>query len=246
MAEIREHLKKAPLNEAVIDLRTSLAEDVSGERFLELKDMLSADYPKVDQKRVMLTEVKLGEDTQAHAKLLGSGVWYTSDDGRQIAQFMTNRLTFSRLRPYTSWKEVFSEALRMWDHYLEIADVDRVTRVAVRYINRIDLPLPVGDFGDHLTAPPEIPDGLPQGLAGFISRVLMVEQETDTFATVTQSMEHGVDEKSVSVILDIDAYREGLFSRDKTELIPIFEELHAFKNRIFFGFITEQTVKRYE
>ncbi len=248
MAKIRKHLKNAPLKEAVIDLRTSLAEDISGERFLELKDVLSADYPKVQERREMKAEFKVGEGQARTIQLGVHGIWFTSEDDGQIAQFRRDGFTFSRLRPYTRWKHVFPEALRMWGHYLDIAPVHEVTRVALRYINRINLPLPVGDFGNHFTAPPEIPEGLPQSLAGFICRVLMVDEETGNLATVTQSLEKGLDEKSISIILDIDAYREGppYFSKDEAELVPIFEELHAFKNRIFFGFITEQTAQRYE
>ncbi len=245
MAEIREHLRNAPLKEAVIDLRTSLAEEISGERFVELKDVLAADYPKVDKTRVLETEIKLGQDTHGRATLLDSGARYTSEDGTQVAQFQTNGFSFSRLRPYTRWTEILPEALRLWHQYLEIANVEHVTRVAVRYINRIDLPVPV-DFDDYFTAPPKIPEGLPQTLAAFLTRIVMVDEDTNTLANVTQSLERGLDEKSVSVILDIDTYRQGQFSTDVAELTPIFEELHTFKNRIFFGFITEQTVQKHE
>ncbi len=249
MAEIREHLSKAPLNEALVDLRTSVPEDFQGDRFLDLKETLAEEYPKVVVRQAMRADFRVAEG-QVKATPLGvHGVFFTSEDDKQIAQFRVDGFTFSRLRPYTSWKEIFPEALRLWGHYAEIAGVNRVnyvSRIAVRYINRIDLAIPVGDFGDHLTVPPEIPSELSQTLSGFLTRVIIEDPETNNSAIVTQSLEKGVDDQSVSVILDIDAYRQGTFSDRASDLIPMFEELHSLKNRIFFGFITEQTAIGYE
>ena len=244
MAEIRQHLKNAPLKEAIIDLRASVPDDFNSERLLELVELLRDDYPKMRTQRIMQAEFKLPSG-KSDTTQLGTGVWLTSGDGKQIAQFRTDGFTVNRLRPYTSWRELFPEALKLWEHYVNVTNVDHVSRVAVRYINRIDLPLRV-DFDDYFTAPPKIPEGLPQTLGAFLTRIVMVDEDTNTLANVTQSLERGLDEKSVSVILDIDTYRQGQFSSDVAELTPIFEELHAFKNRIFFGFITEQTAQKYE
>ncbi len=158
MAEIREHLTKAPLHEALIDLRASLPEDFDGERFLELK--------------------------------------FTSQDEKQIVQFRIDGFTLNRIRPYTNWKELFPEALRLWKYYLDFTSVDHVPRVAVRHINRIDLPLPVKDFRDHLTVPPDIPEGLPQMLSSFLTRVVIEDNETKASAIVTQALEKGLDDQT--------------------------------------------------
>lgn len=249
MAEIREHLSKAPLNEALIDIRTSVPEDFQGDRFLDLKETLAEGYPKVEVRQAMRAEFRLAGGQAKTTPLGVHGVFFSSEDGKQIAQFRVDGFTFNRLRPYTSWKEIFPEALRLWGHYVEIAGVNRVnyvSRIAVRYINRIDLAVPVLDFADHLTAPPEIPRGLPQSLSGFLTRVSIEDPETKNSAIVTQSLEKGVDDELVSVILDIDAYRQGTFSDRASDLIPMFEELRLLKNRIFFGFITEQTAIGYE
>lgn len=246
MAEIREHLSKAPLNEALIDVRASLSENFDGERFLELKGALSSDYPKVQTQRVVSAQFQVSVDGPPPTAEHRVRVVFSSQDDKQIAQFRIDGFTFNRIRPYTSWKKLFPEALRLWNLYVDFTGVDHVPRVAVRYINRIDLPLPVKDFRDYLTVPPDIPDDLPQTLSSFLTRVVIEDDEGHVSAIVTQALEKGLDDESVSVILDIDAYREGQFSSDATVLTPIFEELHRFKNRIFFGFITEHTATRYQ
>lgn len=247
MADIREHLSKAPLNEALIDLRASLSEDFDGERFMELKGALAPDYPKVQVQRMMSAQFQFSEgrpvSTTEHRV---RGVRFASEDDKRIAQFRIDGFTFNRIRPYTSWKELFPEALRLWNRYVDFTGVDHVPRVAIRYINRINLPLPVNDFRDHFTVPPDIPDGLPQTLSSFLTRVVIEDNETQASVIVTQALEKGLDDQSVSVILDIDAYREGDFNSDAAVLTPILEELHTLKNRIFFGFITEHTARRYE
>lgn len=247
MAEIREHLTKAPLNEALIDLRASLPEDFDGERFLELKEVLAPEYPNVQVQRMLSAQFQFSDGVPAHmTEQRVHGVKFASQDEKQIVQFRIDGFTLNRIRPYTSWNELFPEALRLWKLYLDLTSVDHVPRVAVRYINRIDLPLPVSDFRDHFTVPPDIPDGLPQTLSSFLTRVVIEDNETRASAIVTQALEKGLDDQSTSVILDIDAYREGHFQSDPSNLTPIFEELHTLKNRIFFGFITEHTAARYE
>lgn len=247
MAKIRKHLANAPVKEAIIDLRTSVPEAFDHERFQELKDVLSQDYPEVREQPIMQAKIKLQVGEPAgHTTQLGAGLRFASRDGKQIAQFRTDGFTVNRLRQYTSWTKLFPEAMKLWAHYVNITNVDHVSRVAVRYINRIDLTLPVTDYADHFTAPPDIPAGLPQQLRGFLYRIFIEDDETNTLASVTQALEPGLDEQTVSVILDIDVYQQGDFSTDAAELTPIFEKLRSLKNRIFFGFLTEDTVARYD
>jgi uncharacterized protein (TIGR04255 family) len=71
----------------------------------------------------------------------------------------------SRLAPYENWNAVRDEARRLWDIYRSIAKPSKLIRLAVRYINRIDMPLPLGDFKDYLRTVPDVSPDLPQGLA---------------------------------------------------------------------------------
>jgi uncharacterized protein (TIGR04255 family) len=62
----------------------------------------------------------------------------------------------SHLAPYENWNAVRDEARRLWALYRSIAKPSKLIRLAVRYINRIDMPLPLGDFKDYLRTVPDV------------------------------------------------------------------------------------------
>ena len=63
------------------------------------------------------------------------GYLFTSVDGRQVVQARLDGFTFSRLKPYDKWESLRDEARELWQHYVQIASPETVTRVALRYIN---------------------------------------------------------------------------------------------------------------
>jgi uncharacterized protein (TIGR04255 family) len=50
----------------------------------------------------------------------------------------------------------------------------------------------------------------------------------------------------LSVLLDIDAFREINMAAHDPTILSIFQQLRELKNDIFFASITEKTAKRYE
>src|SRR5207237_10376483 len=90
------------------------------------------------------------------------------------------------LKPYTRWEQVFGEAKRLWKIYRSAAGAEEVSRIALRYINRISLPLPITDFATYLTAPPAIPPGAPQVITSFLFRAVLLEPQS---GVITNLME---------------------------------------------------------
>jgi len=124
-----------------------------------------------------------------------------------------------------------------------------VNRVAVRYINEMELPLPLADFKEYLSAPPEVPAGLPQTLSGFFQRVVMADTVKDRMAAVSQAFE-GVQATEtadkITVFLDIDAFSQVSMSADSQEVWDKLDELREFKNNIFFEHLTDKTLELFE
>ena len=134
----------------------------------------------------------------------------------------------------------------MWRSYTATVSPEYVSRLALRYINRLNIPLPVEDFSLHLTSPPVIPPDLPQEISSFLTRVVFHESKLGLAATITQALEQGLDPNSVTVILDIDAYKTGEFDPHGAEIAEVLEALHGFKNRVFFSSLTEAALGVYE
>ncbi|MDA2921474.1 TIGR04255 family protein, partial [Desulfobacterota bacterium AH_259_B03_O07] len=162
------------------------------------------DYPT--EKTIRLHEAKIGvKDKErsviTHDKI--TGYRYESEDRTRIVQLRVDGFTFNRLKPYKRWKEVRDEALRLWNYYKELVKPEFIKRIALRYINNLNIPMPINDFRDYLTCPPEVPEGLPQGISSFFYRVVIPANDSRITAIITQALDRKVDIKDyLPIILD--------------------------------------------
>lgn len=78
-----------------------------------------------------------------------------------------------------------------------------------------------------------------------MNKVVLHDEETNIEANVTMNFER-IRPNEGAVILDIDVYKKVNLSPDMAEIWQIFEALRDMKNRIFFGYITEETVKDFK
>jgi uncharacterized protein (TIGR04255 family) len=248
MARIR-HLSKAPITEVIVDFRVKARQGLQVEEFQALKPELSDRFPEMAEQRHMKAELRIGakEGPVQQATDLGvRGLLFKSADGCEIAQFRIDGFTFNRLHPYTSWAEISPFAFELWSAYVRIAQPEMVTRLALRYLNHIDLPRSLADFDEVMVAPPPIPDSLPQHVSKFLTRVTIHDEEHDMIAHVTQAFEGAQASAQAKLILDIDAFREKDVAIDSEDVGGTFAVLHEFKNRVFFESLTEEAIGRME
>ncbi len=244
----QRYLNKAPIVEAIIDFRVKLPPGYNVKNLLSLQKKISKDYPKVEESHVFESGIRF-KDKKIEQILKDEGLrgyFFKSPDGKNIAQFRQDGFTYSRLNPYTDWGTVLAQAKALWQLYVKATTPELITRLATRYINRMDLPLPMTNFRQYLTAPPTIPKKLPQALSQFLTRLTMHDPQLDLVANVTQALEKSSKPFHIAVILDIDVFREKDFGFTESEIWPTFEQLHDFKNRIFFDNIQEETARLFE
>jgi uncharacterized protein (TIGR04255 family) len=249
MSQIR-HLKNAPIVEAIIDIRVKLPSAFQVKQFESLKTQLSNSYPKAEERFAIEggIEIKKGKLTSSIVKDKGlQGYFFKSGDGKQIVQCRNKGFTFNRLKPYTRWEEVIEEAKKLWEIYVEKASPELVTRIAVRYINRLEVPFKTYDFSNYLVAPPNIPSGLPENIKieGFFNKIVINDVEKDIKANIIQTLD-SIDNKFVKFILDIDVYKIHDYNIDDEEVWDTFENLHVMKNQIFFKSLPDKIVELFE
>jgi len=242
----QRHLKNAPITEAIIDFRTKLPPTFEIKKLLLLKEILSDNFPKIQEHRFIKSglQIKEGKPIAALAEDHGiHGYFLRPEDEKKVVQFRIDGFTYSQLKPYSYWKEFVSEAKELWKLYVDKTQPESVTRIAVRYINHMDLPLPITDFSKFLKAPPNVRKELPGRISSFLSKVVLHNSEIAISANITQALEKSARPNYVTIILDIDAYKQGEFDSNNGDIWPIFEELHDIKNQIFFNSITEETAR---
>jgi uncharacterized protein (TIGR04255 family) len=242
------HLRKAPISEAVIDLRVRARSGFDAREFARLRARLADRFPRVEERRGYKAVVELAPGTsQTSTEDLGlQGYFYKSEDEKNIAQFRIDGFTFNRLKPYTSWNELFPLAMDLWRDYCSIANPEVVARLALRYINHIPLPPGTIELDEYLRAGPVIPPELPQHLGGFVGRLTIHDPQKDIAANISQALEGDESTGNLTLLLDIDAFRQHEYSPEDPEIEATFQGLRSFKNRIFFSFLTDKALGQFE
>ncbi len=242
------HLRNAPITEALFDFRVKARIDFRNEEFLPLQAQLADRFPKMEDRHRMqaIFEVEGGKGRPPVIQKSPHGYFFKSEDEKTVVQFRVDGFTLNRLRPYTSWDELFPLVIDLWRLYCTTARPEVITRLAVRYINRI--PLPPGPIRTetYLRAGPTIPQELPQHISSFLTRVTIHDLDADIAAHVAQALEVDVSRQQSIVILDIDAFRQGEVAVGDTAVEETLNRLRKFKNLIFFSSLTEETMRQFE
>ena len=249
MSETFPHLSKAPIIEAVIDLRTALALTFNVEKLQEAHAAIRQDYPQMKTQRGWIGQMMQAAGkppTQAIRDLGVTGYEFSSADGKYVAQFRRDGFSFSRLAPYTSWEDVFGRAAALWKLFCELSQPIEVSRIAVRTINRILLPVPVSDLSKYLTAPPSVPPGTPNELLGFLTQLFVTDRTTSIVSNIIQTIGQGPRETHVPIILDTDVHLERPFQPADPALLKQFDALRHMKNLIFFKSLTPQIIETFK
>ena len=231
------HLANAPITEALVDLQVTLADDFNLQRFEDVARSLASQFPTVEPIAIIPHDHPVSRPRLR-------GYLLRSADRLTIAQFRLDGFALNRLRPYTSWRALRPQALALWNLYRNTAQQPPCTRIALRYINQIDVVLPDADLSDYFTLLPGVPR-TPGVITEFFSRVVLTDPRTGLAAALTQSSQPSPNPNVGTIWLDIDAYRAAPGGIPDLDIERTLDALHTFKNDLFFGSITEATVNQY-
>lgn len=235
------HFAHSPLIEAVIDIQVVHQADVKLEAFAQLPFDSETYYSPLDDVWRLEGEFHPDTDQPVTSRRIKIGMRYISQDELQLCLATMDGLTFSRLQPYQSWSIFVAEARRLWDIYRTALQPKAITRCAVRYINRLDIPLPISNLGDFLTMVPGIHSHLKHhALSGFFSQLQIPQPDIEAMLVLTQTPTIAHKENMISVILDIDIARETNIPDTEDMLWAYFEQLRERKNEIFLASTTEK------
>jgi uncharacterized protein (TIGR04255 family) len=185
--------------------------------------------------------MELGERVSTSASTQHLGFVFASADSKQVFQVRIDGFAMSRLAPYDCWQSFRDEARRLWNTYRQVAKPSTIQRLGVRYVNRLDLPLPVLEMKDYLRTVPEVSPELPRGLAGYFMQLNIPQDDIRSTLLLNETIIEPPDPSVVSIVLDIDIFRTADLPPDDDALWSFFETLHLRKNQVFEACITDRT-----
>jgi uncharacterized protein (TIGR04255 family) len=237
-------LSKAPIVEAVFDIRCRLPKESGPELLKKAADILRGDYPKLRGQVIHTQQFKFqsGKREMTSTDAL-QGYRVEKEDKTQIVQLRRDGFALNRLRPYMCFDELWPEVLRCWRTYADATKPTELTRVALRTINRIELEGGLAQLGGAFQIPLETPiAGLEQ--TGFLHRWSLVG-EHDCRANVALATRPPMEAK-VAGVFDIDAFKTVDLDLEIDSLTRSFSQLRQLKNAIFFGSLTEAQLNKYK
>ena len=230
----------APIKEALIDIRVDPAPPATLKDLEGIHEYVRGQYPVKQKKLHLQGQFSLGNEVGASARQEQVGFSFRSEDEKQVFQARLNGFTFSRLKPYGTWDELRDEARKLWPLFHEAVGGRRIVRIAVRYINQIDIPVAHLDYKDYFLTTPEVSPALPQDLSGFFMQLQMPQPDFGGMLILTQATVAPPTPDSNSVILDLDVFKERPeFSADD-EVWSMLEVLRGRKNEFFEGCLTDR------
>lgn len=237
----RASYPRAPITEALIDIRVTLPERITVADLARVDIGDDVGYPQRRNQFAGEAHIAIGEQLGASTRQTHVGYAFVSSDERQIVQVRLDGFTFSRLAPYDRWETFREEAHRLWTLYRSVAEPVGIIRVAVRYINRLDLPLPMEDLTDYLRTVPEVSSDLPQGLGSYLMQLEIPQEDMGASVLLNEALLQSPDIDTASVLLDIDLFRPLEASIAEEELWDLLDQFRVRKNEVFEACITERT-----
>jgi uncharacterized protein (TIGR04255 family) len=246
--QARRHYSRAPITEAIIDFRVALAEDFAIGRIADIHARIGEDFPikQPFHRKIGTFTVDLhGPDApfKVDTSTQHDGFWFKSRDNLRIFQVTSEGFTFNRLAPYQSWEEFRSEARNLWEIYKEVCVPICVTRVAIRYVNQINIPVDGQiELKDYLNTTPELPSNLAQrSLQTFFMQLQIPQHDLNCLLIINEAIAPQTNPNFITIILDLDLFREQIWDRDDEDIWQFLEQLHDRKNEVFEASITDRT-----
>jgi len=242
LTETFPHLSKAPIVEAVIDIRVvpSVKWDETSLQS-ELKRRLP-DYPKIEPLRGARFEINAKKLLNPAVEDFGCvSLKLHSGDNLHIAQFNKDAFVFSRLKPYENWEQLSAEALRLWGIYCELLKPKQVTRIGLRFINRIAIKQEKVELADYYKYPPASLKELNWTLAHYLHHDVMQVPETSYAVNLIKTVQNVPGE--IDLILDIDVFTREGFEYNELHWRRFLEEMRWVKNKMFFSSLTDRVIQ---
>jgi uncharacterized protein (TIGR04255 family) len=173
-------------------------------------------------------------------------VQFTSEDGKRVLSVGPDAVSAHRLAPYTSWEDFRPDIERALEDFRAVAKPKQLTRVGVRYVNRIvipKVPIELDHYFRHLASIDA--DGLPSRVVGFVFREERVFDD-GVKLVVTHATQPSTDESRCEFLLDIDVAWEASEPRPIDSAMDLADDLRNRERAAFEALITDETRRLFD
>jgi uncharacterized protein (TIGR04255 family) len=234
---------RPPITEAVIEIR--FASGISEGSMSRLLRSLRRGYPAAEALYDITVQFDAGSSANepiASSKQKLSGYKASSAEGTDLIIFAAERIGTVRLAPYCGWDLFLERAQQNFETFRKIAGFRPISRIATRYINRIDIPAGGSSLintTEYVALEPRIPDII-SNIHGFTTQFVGDVPAVGGRVIVNAGTVASPLIDHVSLLLDIDLYVDQDLPQKEVEIWDLFLALRKQKNAVFEAFVTDR------
>ncbi len=244
--EIFPRLPNPPIAEAVIDFQVSQVTmpDMAKSKLL-IQEKLGSQYHPVQEIHESQTQITPDPTSRQASSVTNNigciGFKAVSLDGRYIAILTRARLSISRIGFYESWSQsIEEEAKRIWSIYSEVFKPNRIIRLGIRYINKLQFNT-ADAYESCLQDAPNAQQINRWPLQHFFHRDIIRVPETPYALNLIQTIVPiAGDQSKAHVVIDVDVYLQQQIEFNWSGIEPHLKVMRYIKNKVFFTKLSKQ------
>lgn len=231
------NLKNAPIAEAIAQVNFQSPGEV---RMTDLKKWVG-DIRGFNEEHIQEMQIKAGHTPDVSQY----GFKFFNPGTKEFLQATRNFFAYSRTSKYTEWLDFRNTASARLISFLRDSQAVNVSRVALRYINKFQIPYDHENLDRYLRIRPVMGNLAQKRPESLTLQYTLPISDIDGRAKVGMRLERAADEKW-QVLLDIDVFVSGNFSPTEEAIVAELDKLRDVKNDIFKESLTDETLKTFD
>jgi len=165
-----------------------------------------------------------------------------NEESNNLVRILSTHLSYHKFNKYAGWEEMCADLKIIWSEFCEGVNNPSLSKISVRYINQLSLPLDE-DLADYVKLSPSVPEGINYN-NNFFLQINVASKDEELKGVITETMlPNNKIERRNMFLIDINVSNVRFFEcKDKSIWIEL-NKLREFKNDLFFGCITEKTTE---
>lgn len=238
----RREYKNAPIEEAIVEFRFAPGSewDLTIPGKLHQHPAIRDVYPGKPRTQRILQgklEATAGQPAAFNFQEGVGRIQLVDADAKRLVSLGPDLLSVHVLRPYEGWDKFRPRANFALTAYREVAGVNSMSRIGLRYVNKIVVPVREFELYDYFNCAPPSPEGLPEQMASFLTRVEYVYNDGRKLIVTFASIE--APQGASAFLLDLDGVWEGQ-GIPIDAAMSIVDELHGRVGAAFERLITDK------
>ncbi|RLA98417.1 MAG: TIGR04255 family protein [Deltaproteobacteria bacterium] len=197
----------------------------------------------------VIQEVELSQEPQGLQQQIRTTerILLFTQDKKMLVQLGPRLLVVNALKPYPTWQRFKPLIETAWEGLKSVLEVRGLQRIGLRYINRIELPVPVEFVGisEYFAFYPFVGPQLPRNMVSFIIGGEFPYKEGRDRCRVQLTPAPDSGDKS-AFMLDIDYFLARSREIEVGKALDWVEEAHSQVEAVFEGCITDVLRKMFE